>query len=779
MKGSVGKLAVSILLIVSMLHSAYLYAIFIGGVIMKLHVIHLTDIHIENENDKVLSKSTELAKACCNAIHEPTDVLVVVTGDMAAKGKSDQFHLFYQVLNELSEALKQLEHVNSVHVLTVPGNHDCDFTQETTIRQTLISATDFRGTNDFKSQNVEYITKEVQSTCFRTKPSDIIGLDSNNYLYLLTHLDVGIGHITVLQLNTAWFSSIEEKAGTLCMPINLLPEIPVFGSDLSLSMMHHPLNWLHPDNKIAFEGYLRSCVDIVLCGHEHALDDVNLEGSDWNYTYLEGRELQAKPDTETSGFAIYVFDDTMNTIDIFQFDWEKTYYSMKQNTTVPFARNQSAMQISIGPNSDMLHKLNDLGALFHHPQKDELLLDDIYVWPELEESQIDKDDVFMNIDGENVYEKLLRNTISIFYGGETSGKTSLAKQLYIKGVNDGKCCLICSGVYFKARKKESIIKEVESLFIDQYSDRLIDKFEVLVPDERIIIIDDYEQIVYNYEKIGDFFAILRELFVTIILLTESDASVPFIFSRFKTNEIFSYRIKPFGNRKRGELIKKWYSLGNERMLRDPREMDAIIDRATRVINDLLGNLSSLVPATPLTVLSVLQTIDTTGTTVINGNSYAYERLVQHSLDRLAERSQAMQNIYVSILSKIAYKMLVQKKWTISSQELIDEVKEYSTDKILSLNVVATIEKINCSKILVANGEDRYKFRYPYLYYYFCARYIAKNIQDKEVKSHIEYMSARLHVVEYGNIIIFICHFLNNEEVLQNIYFRRCYSFRLF
>lgn len=742
---------------------------------MKLHIIHLTDIHIKNEYDKVLSKVPELCKACCNAIQEPTDVIITITGDMAAEGRDEQFSLFYGLVNDLIAALKEREYVNSVHVLTVPGNHDCDFSQETTVRRTVIEAKSYRDIDGFQPQNVEFVAKMVQSNYLNNKPSGIIGLDLDNYLSLLTQLNLGIGRITVLQLNTAWISSLNERAGTLCIPINLLPDIPVSSSDLTITMMHHPFYWMHPDNKSAFEAYLRNSMDVVLCGHEHMVDDISIEGSGWNYKYLEGRELQEKPEANESGFAIYVFDETLTTIGITQYKWEKEHYVQEQSNVIPFARNQSAIQMSVFPNSNTIHDLHDLGAIIHHPQIDELKLDDLFVWPNLEESQIDKEDVILNINGEDAYERLMQNSISIFFGGETSGKSSLAKQLYLKGINDGKCCLMCEGAYFKARKKESIMKEIESLFIDQYSETILEQFKGLNKDDRIMIIDDYEQIVYNNDRIGDFFAFLSEYFGTIILLTESDGSIPFILSRFKSNEVLSYKIKPFGNRKRGELIKKWYSLGNERLLRDTREMDAIIDRATRVINDLLGSLSSLVIATPVTVLSMLQTIDTTGTTVINGHSYAYERLVQFSLDRLAEGSQALQNIYVSILSKIAYGMLVEKKWYISSQELINEISNYSKDKILDLNVIATINRIEQSRMLILNGENRFKFRYPYLYYYFCGMYITKNIQKPEIRSHIEYMSSRLHVIEYGNIIIFICHFLNNEEVLQNIIINALYT----
>ena len=742
---------------------------------MKLYIIHLTDIHLRDSNDLVLSKADELVKACSSVIQEQSDVIVTVTGDMAAAGKPEQYALFNSFITKLSSALEKIDYVNSVRVFTVPGNHDCDFTLETSVRKTIIRATNCRDTDNYELENVEFAVKQVQTPCFSCTAPEVIGLNMDNYLYQLTDFAVGIGKITILQLNTAWISTLREEAAKMCMPINLLPEVPIEKSDLIICMMHHPMYWFHPDNKAAFESFLRKSVDIVLCGHEHMADEVSLRGDEWNYQYLEGRELQAKPDEDTSGFSVYILDETLNTIGVQSFSWEKNRYKEEKSSNLPFTRNCATVQLTLRPNSEMLRKLSDLGAIIHHPQIDELLLDDLFIWPDLEESHMDKAEVVLSLDGEQIYERLLQNRISVFYGGETSGKTSLAKQFYKKGVNDGKCCLLCSGTYFKARKRDSILRELESLFIDQYSGDLIDKYKDLDKNERIIIIDDYEQIVYNNEKIGDFFRILMEYFGTIILLTESDGSAPFILSQFSADDVLLYRIRPFGNRKRGELIQKWYSLGNERIPRDPREMDVVVDNATRVVNGLLGSLTPIVIATPLTVLSVLQTIDATGTTVINGQSYAYERLVRFSLDRLAEGSQAKQNIFVSILSNLAYRMLVQKKWAISSEELIKEISDYSRDKLLGLNVVTTVGKIVKSRMLVPIGEDSYMFRYPYLYYYFCGLYIAKNVQRKDVQTHIDYMASRLHIVEYGNIMIFICHFLNNEEILQSIIVNALYT----
>ena len=104
---------------------------------MDLYIIHLTDIHIINDDDFILSKADHLAQRCLSDIQCPADIIIAVTGDLAFAGKEHQYQLFYQFINEIKERLQSTEGVHSVNIFTVPGNHDCDFDQETGVRKTL------------------------------------------------------------------------------------------------------------------------------------------------------------------------------------------------------------------------------------------------------------------------------------------------------------------------------------------------------------------------------------------------------------------------------------------------------------------------------------------------------------------------------------------------------------------------------------------------------------------------------------------------------------------
>lgn len=735
---------------------------------MGLYIIHLTDVHIRGIGDKILAKADQLAQVCSNAIKGCSDVLLIVTGDLSFSGKKEQFTAFHSLVDAIVSRVSVLEDVRSVRVFTVPGNHDCDFEEENGVRTTLLSTISVRDVNGFNSDCVKHIAQAVQTEYLLYSASHNQGLSKDEYLCVGQTVDTTVGKVLILQFNTAWQSRLHETAGNLCMPINLLPSIDSSSNDLVIAAMHHPTNWLHPDNKIAFEGLLRPSIDLLLCGHEHYEDSVTQIGDTWNYKVLEGRELQQSSNDDHSGFAIYYLDDTLTTISIEHFEWKDNAYTLNGAKTIPFARNQSNSQAVLFPNNATLEEINDIGLILHHPNKADLTLRDIFVWPQLEAIQANKSVMETIVDCDKLPEVFLNNPISLIHGEEASGKSTLAKRLYLSYVENGLCCVKSSGRSFTARKEAGIRKEVESLFVEQYDNNQLELFNATPASKKVLIIDDFEQIVYSNDRLDTVFSALREMFSNIILLSANEENVAILLTRASMKDVVSYRIKHFGNRKRAELIEKWYALGEENVLLPVEEMDAITQRATLAIENIIGTSSAMMPATPLTILSLLQMIDNTGAAIVRGNSYAYERLVQVSLERLSAGQQAYQNIYTSILSLLSYTMLQTKKWTVSDDDLLYLVKTFINKGMLPLNNVTVINRLVESKILVCSGQKHYSFRYPYLYYYFCGLYISKNLMKDDVQKQIEYMNSRLHVVEYGNIMIFVCHFINNEDILLQI-----------
>ena len=105
---------------------------------MSFSIIHLSDIHIKSDKDLVLGRIVELKKACASVIMPGDNVLLLISGDIAFSGKASQYELAFSMINELSEYLTEQRNV-SMHYAFVPGNHDCDFSESSSIRETLMS----------------------------------------------------------------------------------------------------------------------------------------------------------------------------------------------------------------------------------------------------------------------------------------------------------------------------------------------------------------------------------------------------------------------------------------------------------------------------------------------------------------------------------------------------------------------------------------------------------------------------------------------------------------
>jgi metallophosphoesterase superfamily enzyme len=104
---------------------------------MSLLILHLSDLHIKDEKDDILNKSTHIAQSAFSGLRQASVCLIIVTGDLAYSGAVEQFTLAASFLNKIRETLKA-EGCHLVDILVVPGNHDCALTSAESVRSILI-----------------------------------------------------------------------------------------------------------------------------------------------------------------------------------------------------------------------------------------------------------------------------------------------------------------------------------------------------------------------------------------------------------------------------------------------------------------------------------------------------------------------------------------------------------------------------------------------------------------------------------------------------------------
>ena len=106
---------------------------------MSLSLIHLSDIHIENENDLIFKRINKIESACISALPHKGTVLIVVSGDIANKGKAEQYILAKQFFDNLKSSIEKSTESRVIFAFA-PGNHDCDFALESPIRNYLLKS---------------------------------------------------------------------------------------------------------------------------------------------------------------------------------------------------------------------------------------------------------------------------------------------------------------------------------------------------------------------------------------------------------------------------------------------------------------------------------------------------------------------------------------------------------------------------------------------------------------------------------------------------------------
>ena len=733
---------------------------------MSLSIIHLSDIHISGHDDPILMKKDKLASACASALPSNGDVVLAITGDIAYSGKKQQYDLANELINDIAEFIEK-EKNSKVHFMCVPGNHDCDFDRETTTREVLIKSVHQSKLDDDFYKNVTV----VQQSYFEfAKPH---GINTDMYLPR-SEIEVDGSKCLFVMANTSWMSNICEMPGKIVMPTEHFEDISPENYRVVVFLFHHPINWMNPDHKTDFINYIRSKADIVLMGHEHNRDNYNKGWDNFSLYIDKGKELQNSDDDE-SAFSVINFDGSFQTYEIIDYCWTgKKYERMGNVHKQQYHKNIAATMNPYCPNEESINRANDIGVTINHFAAEEVLLSDIYVWPELNKCNFKNEKMRSRVIRTNVLAELNKNSLNILTGDSCAGKTALANRIFFSEKDSDCCCLIVNGRSFTASSESSIMKVVEEAFVSQYSENALEDFRQLKREKRKIIIDDFDYIKDSNNRRNQVVDFLCGYFGNVSLLLTSPLELATILTS-KTvrtwDNLIYYEILPLGNAKRNELISKWYHLQN-RSMTEP-EISERIEQARNKVDTVLGNGAAFIPAMPITVLSVLQNVDAVRP-IFKGSKYSflYESLILGSLQVLSEDYYQSGNINtdLSILSRLAYLMLSEKKTSFTVEELEAVVEVISSTYMLRLSVNEFLNNMLKAKLFYkdhSSGEI-FRFKYPYIFYYFCGRYIAANIADKDVLQLLEHMSSRLYNETYGNIVIFVCHFANNSEVIDNV-----------
>lgn len=246
---------------------------------MVLRFLHLSDIHFGQEKDGTLIMHDFVRDELVKDVKKLADQRgpasrVIITGDVAYSGKSDQYDRATAWLEKVTDACG----LGDTHVSTIPGNHDCDLSAIS--NQAKMIQAKFR-TNDAEQVRADlhgiyqdgeaanpFLPKLQQYRTFaRGYGCDF---ESHSRPFWTRYFDLPGGvKLKFIGLTSVQVSDLTDRVGNIILG-NAQYSIAEEDNVINIVLVHHPLNWFI--DKHAAQEHLHNNARVIMVGHEHMLN---------------------------------------------------------------------------------------------------------------------------------------------------------------------------------------------------------------------------------------------------------------------------------------------------------------------------------------------------------------------------------------------------------------------------------------------------------------------------------------------------------------------------
>ncbi len=413
--------------------------------------------------------------------------------------------------------------------------------------------------------------------------------------------------------------------------------------------------------------------------------------------------------------------------------------------------------------------LQNTGLLANaHSQKEIVLLEDIFVYPDLVKYD-DYGEYEKKVSSKKLLDDFCDYTKILIAGEDQSGKTTLCKKIFIELREINYVPVYLSN---KANQDQGKIEtQISKAFKEQYKIIPIEEIDRcrIVP-----IIDDFHFAKNKEKQIFDLSQYDHQIIIVddIFSLNIKYENIIKSFTRFK--------IKEYIPSLRNQLIEKWTRLTEKKNDVNPKINKTYenIDNTTELVNSALGKIfgSGIMPAFPFFILSVINIYETVGKPLdqeITSQGYCYQALIYMYL-----RKQGVENdeidTYINFLTEFSFFFYSTKKKELSVDEFSAFMESYSRNYNFPLKQEILIKNLQQTKIIELDSFNNYSFCYPYLYYFFVAKYLSEHAEEN--KDIIAFIINNLHKDENAYITIFISHHSKHVGILEEIILNACCLF---
>lgn len=738
---------------------------------MNLLIVHLSDIHLKSNSDPILKRTEAITASLRPYLPHVAVIAIVVSGDIAQSGSAEEYKVATRLFVDLRARLKGEAGV-SIHLIFAPGNHDCDFRGDQATRQLVVDAM-LKHSGTLPESFLKTATK-VQSNfiSFRKSLETKNIVVSEDQLWTCYSISVDGFKVAFDVLNASWMSTRHEQQGGLIFPFEEYAG-QKNEADLCISVLHHPLNWYNQSNYRAFRTFLHRRSDFILTGHEHQAATREIDdAADGQSIYVEGEALQTGNPSHSAFNVLVVNTKT------------KEYFSvtLKLRAGVFEPQTQSSWEVfrplakqdaaKLAFTEEFAAELKDPGATLKHPSGRDLHLDDIYVYPDLDDRSEETTNAEkaraprLNAAFLSKADRIKSDTL--IQGDDESGKTKLIYKLAAEYHAQGRIPLVIRGEKLKSAATNAIAAAIEAAAIAQYGAANKTAFYQTAKNEKILLLDDFDRCQLNPDRKAALVSEVRAYFGRIILTVGENFEVAELFGGkdiLTLAQMRHVKILPLGNARRLELIKKWNRIGisestsSNQFLKSCDEAEKLID-ATK--------LRFVASTSPIFVLSLLQATASGITTEMHNSSFAhyYYFLIVGALER-ARVGKSQLNAIISACTHLSWFIRRNGDEQRISVGQFDEFVQKYSESWTATNASQLLQVLVDARLMDRDGETL-AFTYPYSYYYFLGKYASIAQDSEEVREYVQYCLQHLYARECANTLLFLAHHSGNSMVLERV-----------
>jgi len=695
---------------------------------VKIGLIHLSDLHISNQQVIHMEKVTALLKSL--QVLQPFDgIIIAFSGDIAAHGQKNEYKLALRFIGSLCNGIVQKYGIkqDNIKVLVAPGNHDMNRAISPQVERDKVEQWYNSGKirshipDEIARMQDFYAFADNEKCYFVNNPQPFtrkvlafLNNEGNKY-----YIEANI-------FNSALFSS-DNDTGIHHMPTSVYGFMNMWSpAQFSLSIMHHSPEWFWPNEKVKLQEELYKRSNLVFYGHEHYESVKRTILNNGKLTFVQAGGAWWEPEDEFKNSSYYVgaFDTETRKYQQYCFVWNSSrdFYEHK-DFVEEILPNKYVGSAELMPAADYIK--NILAEAKQSVCSD---FTKYFVFPSLQPIDSGEYDIDGELESEEELIEIIEKTPQIMIiGDHNSGKSTLLRHLFLRLINNY-TVLLCEIPDISGKKQKNIIKQV---FVNIYGPdpAKFSLFEQQDIRKKIILIDDTNEI--EPEHLAKLLLGLQTHFAHIVMTSKKDMTFDIqeqVSSMLDLKRsICQLAISKFYADKRTSLINRLVSQLNDSPKISNEALGYKIDKTLDLQNlnfKLEPEFIVEFTAYYCNHINELRNED------INVFSKVFEASIELAIQPYIFRETVGQ--IKTALSEVAYYIHFHKEYPVSEDKIDSVVKLYAQKYDEQITTARFIQIITKSRILRKSNTDlKYSFKNKDYLAYFVASALSRHFNEDD------------------------------------------------